>query len=172
PEGHLKLGRDPSVNDLLAREAAALRRMAEHGDPRYLPYVPRLVETFRHRSASGPTRRANVIATSASRLHSLAEVQLKRPHGLDPRDAAWMWRRLLVAIGLAHRAGVVHGAIVPQHVLIEPDEHGVVLIDWCYSASDPAEHIAAIVPGHRDDYPPEVLDRGTPGPYTDIYMAA
>ncbi|WP_433615436.1 serine/threonine protein kinase [Dactylosporangium sp. CA-139114] len=172
PEGHLKLVRDPSCNDLMAREAAALRRMAEHGDPRYLPYVPRLLETFRHRSESGQTRRANVIATSAPRLHSLQEVQRKRPDGLDPRDAAWMWRRLLVALGLAHRAGVVHGAIVAQHVLIEPDEHGVVLVDWCYSASDPSQRIAAIVPGHRDDYPPEVLSRAAPGPYTDIHMAA
>jgi serine/threonine protein kinase len=172
PDGHLKLVRDPSCNDLMAREAAALRRMAELGDPRYLPYVPRLVDSFRHRSTAGETRRGNVIATSAARLHSLQEVHTKRPHGLDPRDAAWMWRRLLVALGLAHRAGVVHGAIVARHVLIEPDDHGVVLVDWCYSASDPSEHIAAIVPGHRDDYPPEVLDRGTPGPYTDIYMAA
>ncbi|WP_433059243.1 serine/threonine protein kinase [Dactylosporangium sp. CS-033363] len=170
PEGHLKLVRDPSCNDLMAREAAALRRMAEHGDPRYLPYVPRLVDSFRHRSAAGETRRANVVAVSAARLWSLRAVQEKRPHGLDPRDAAWMWRRLLVALGLAHRAGVVHGAVVPQHVLIEPADHGVILVDWCYSASAPGERIPALVPGF--DYPPEVLSRGTPGAYTDIYMAA
>ncbi|MFG2039574.1 serine/threonine protein kinase [Dactylosporangium sp. NPDC048998] len=173
PEGHLKLVRDPACNDLMAREATALRRLAEHGDPRYLPYVPRLVDTFRHKSeTSGRPRRGNVIAVSASRLHSLAEVAERRPHGLDPRDAAWMWRRLLVALGLAHRVGVVHGAVLPEHVLIEPDEHGVVLVDWCYSASAPGERIAAIVPRHRDHYPAEVLDRGTPGPYTDLAMAA
>ncbi|WP_433218426.1 serine/threonine protein kinase [Dactylosporangium sp. CS-047395] len=170
PEGHLKLVRDPSCNDLMAREAAALRRMAEHGDPRYLPYVPRLVDAFRHKSAAGATRRANVIAVSAAGLCSLRTVQEKRPHGLDPRDAAWMWRRLLVALGLAHRAGVVHGAVVPQHVLIEPSDHGVILVDWCYSVSTPGERIPAIVPGF--DYPSEVLSRGTPGAYTDIAMAA
>ncbi|GAA3278304.1 hypothetical protein Dvina_13135 [Dactylosporangium vinaceum] len=172
PEGHLKLARDPSCNDLLAREATALRQIAEQGDPRYLPYVPRLVDSFRHRSDTGEVRRANVIGVSAARLHSLEEVRAKRPHGLDPRDAAWMWRRLLVALGLAHRAGVVHGAVVARHVLIEPDDHGVVLVDWCYSVADPHEHIPAVVPGHRPDYPPEVLARGTPGPGTDIHMAA
>jgi hypothetical protein len=173
PEGHLKLVRDPACNDLMAREAAALRRLAEHGDPRYLVYVPRLVDAFRHRpDAAEKPRRGNVVALSAGHLHSLAEVAEKRPHGLDPRDAAWMWRRLLVALGLAHRAGVVHGAVLPEHVLIEPDEHGLVLVDWCYSASGPDERIAAIVPRHRDRYPAEVLDRGTPGPYTDIAMAA
>ena len=53
--------------------------------------------------------------------------------GVDPRDAAWMWRRLLVALGFAHRAGVLHGAVLPEHVLIHPGEHGLVLVDWCYS---------------------------------------
>lgn len=171
PEGHVKLVRDPACNDLIAREATALRRLAERGDPRYLPYVPRLVDAFRHKDG-GVTRRANVIATTAYRLHSLAEVARKRPGGLDPRDAAWMWRRLLVALGLAHRAGVIHGAVLPEHVLIEPDDHGLVLVDWCYSATEPGERIAAIVPRYRDHYPAEVLDRDTPGPYTDLAMAA
>ncbi|MET7395894.1 lipopolysaccharide kinase InaA family protein [Dactylosporangium sp. NPDC005572] len=172
PEGHLKLVRDPSCNDLMAREAKALRRLAEHGDPRYLPYVPRLVDSFRHKDA-GVVRRANVIGTSAAGpLHSLADVATKRPDGLDPRDAAWMWRRLLVALGTAHRAGVVHGAVLPEHVLIQAEDHGVILVDWCYSAAEPGERIAAIVPRHRDSYPPEVLAKETPGPFTDLAMAA
>ncbi|WP_238018213.1 lipopolysaccharide kinase InaA family protein [Dactylosporangium sp. AC04546] len=167
PEGHLKLVRDPSCNDLMAREAKALRRLAERGDPRYLPYVPRLVDSFRHKDG-GVVRRANVIATTADDLHSLSEI--KEP--LDPRDAAWMWRRLLVALGMAHRAGVVHGAVLPEHVLIQPEDHGVILVDWCYSAAEPGERIAAIVPRHRDHYPPEVLAKETPGPFTDLAMAA
>jgi aminoglycoside phosphotransferase (APT) family kinase protein len=52
---------------------------------------------------------------------------------VDPRDATWMWRRLLVGLGWVHRAGVVHGAIVEDHVLIHPGEHG--LVDWCYSGN-------------------------------------
>ncbi|MET7423211.1 serine/threonine protein kinase [Dactylosporangium sp. NPDC005555] len=171
PEGHLKLVRDPACNDLMAREATALRQLADRGDPRYLPYVPRLVDSFRHQEGTA-RRRGNVIATSAKGLHSLAEVARLRPNGLDPRDAAWMWRRLLAALGLAHRAGVVHGAIVPEHVLIQPDDHGVVLVDWCYSVSEPGDRIPAIVPHRRDHYPAEVLDRETPGPYTDLAMAA
>jgi hypothetical protein len=172
PEGHLKLVRDPACNDLMAREAAALRRLAEHGDPRYLVYVPRLVDAFRHRpDAAEKPRRGNVVALSAGHLHSLAEVAEKRPHGLDPRDAAWMWRRLLVALGLAHRAGVVHGAVLPEHVLIEPDEHGLVLVDWCHSAIGPAERNPALVTARREWYPSEVIAKAAPGPGTDIAMA-
>ncbi|GAB2944387.1 hypothetical protein GCM10027280_36480 [Micromonospora polyrhachis] len=169
--GHwLKLPRDPTNNDLMEREAIALRTLAERGDPRYLPYVPRLVETFRHRDPATAARRLiNVVATAPG-LHSLAEVHRAYPHGLDPRDAAWMWRRLLVALGLAHRAGVVHGAVLPDHVLIEPTEHGVVLVDWCYSVIG-EDTVPALVPAYADWYPPEVPARHRPGPGTDIAMA-
>jgi hypothetical protein len=168
----LKLPRDRANNDLMAREQLALRRIESSGDPRYLPYVPRLVDTFRHRDlATGDERRVTVLA-AADGLVSLAEVMRGRPDGLDPRDVAWMWRRLLVALGLAHRAGVVHGAVVPDHVLIEPAEHGVVLVDWCYSVTDRDDTVPAVVPAYVDWYPDEVHERWRPGPGTDIAMAA
>ncbi|WP_320067301.1 serine/threonine protein kinase [Micromonospora sp. RTGN7] len=167
----LKLPRNPADNDLMAREAHALRTVEERGDPRYLPYLPRLVDSFRHRDVStGAERRITVLATAPG-LHSLDEVRRAYPGGLDARDAAWMWRRLLVALGLAHRAGVVHGAVLPRHVLIEPDGHGVVLVDWCFSVVGGGT-IAALVPGHEDWYPPEVAAKRPCGPGTDLAMAA
>ncbi|RIV38908.1 serine/threonine protein kinase [Micromonospora radicis] len=167
----LKLPRAPGDNDLMAREERALRRLAERGDPRWLPYVPRLVDSFTHRdAATGAERRINVLATAPG-LRSLVEVRRAYPDGLDGQDVAWMWRRLLVALGLAHRAGVVHGAVLPPHVLIEPAAHGVVLVDWCFS-TEPGGVVPALVPDHRDWYPAEVPERRPAGPGTDIAMAA
>jgi hypothetical protein len=57
--------------------------------------------------------------------------------GLDLRNAAWIWRRLLFALGHAHLAGLVHGEVTPESVRILPVEHGLVLTDWCH----------AVVPG-------------------------
>ncbi|MET7875677.1 serine/threonine protein kinase [Micromonospora profundi] len=166
----LKLPRRPTDNDLMAREAHALHTIAERGDPRYLPYVPRLVDEFRHSdAATGAERRINVLATAPG-LHDLDAVRRAYPDGLDARDVAWMWRRLLVALGLAHRAGVVHGAVLPRHVLIEPAAHGVVLVDWCFSAPV-GSTIPAMVPGYQDWYPPEVFQKRQCGPGTDIWMA-
>jgi serine/threonine protein kinase len=168
----LKQPRQPGNNDLMEREAAALRRIATAGDPRYLPYVPRLVDTFRHRDpGSGAERRVNVLG-SVPHLCSVADLIRMRPDGLDPRDAAWIWRRLLVALGLAHRAGVVHGAVLPEHILVETTDHGVVLVDWCYSVIDGLDHVPAMVPRYADWYPPEVHKRQTPGPGTDVALAA
>jgi serine/threonine protein kinase len=81
-----------------------------------------------------------------------------------------MWRRLLVAIGAAHRAGVIHGAVLPEHVLIHPAEHGLVLIDWCYSGQ-PGQPLPAIVARYCDWYPPEILARRPAGPDIDIWLA-
>ncbi len=167
----LKLPRYPADNDLMAREARALRAIEERGDPRHLPYVPRLVDSFLVRDpGSGAERLVNVVAAVPG-LHSLDEVRRAYPDGLEARDAAWMWRRLLVALGLAHRAGVVHGAVLPRHVLIEPDAHGLVLVDWCFSVLGDGA-VPALVPGHEDWYPAEVTGRRPAGPGTDLAMAA
>ncbi|MFA1547369.1 molecular chaperone DnaJ [Actinomadura chokoriensis] len=173
----LKMPRDPRDSDLVEREAVALRQLHDDGDGRFLPYVPRLVESFTHRdAATGARRRVNVIA-ALDGFHSLAAVQAAFPDGVDPRDAAWMWRRLLVGLGFAHRAGVLHGAVLPEHVMIHPERHGLVLVDWCYSVpgcharTDPSGRVPAMVARHAGRYPPEVPGRRPASPATDIHMA-
>jgi len=168
----LKLARDPHDNDLMDREAAALAWMRSHADGAYLAYLPHLAGRQRQQDpATGIQRRANLIGWLDGFV-SLADVRSAYPGGVDPRDAAWMWRRLLVAIGTAHRAGVIHAAILPEHVMIHPADHGLVLADWCYSVSAPAGPVAAIVSRYRDWYPAEVLARRPPGPDLDIYLAS
>ena len=158
----LKVPRSPADNDLMATEADALRRLRDHGDPKYRPYAPRLIDSFTHEDAQRKRRTVTVLERQNGFV-PLSRITKR----LDPRDGAWMWRRLLAGLGWAHRAGVVHGAVLADHVLIHPREHGLVLVDWCYSGNRPA----AIVARHRDAYPPEVLDDKTATEATDIYMA-
>ncbi|MCW2936191.1 MAG: heat shock protein DnaJ domain protein [Actinomycetia bacterium] len=172
PAGVLKLARDPADGDLIGREAAALRWIAGHGDPAYLPYVPTLVETRRYADpATGVTRRGNVLA-ELSGFVTLEAVGHRFPAGLDPRDVAWIWRRALVALGFAHHSGLIHGAVLPRHLLIHPNEHGLCLIDWCYSSRGPnPATLPAIVARYRHWYPGEVGPGHQPGPDLDIYLA-
>lgn len=169
----LKIPRDPADSDLMQREARALTRLRREGEARYRAYAPRLVESFRHRETGSATERRVNVLRRLSGFHTLAEVRAAHPDGLDPRDAAWMWRRLLVALGWAHRAGVIHGAVLPEHVLIHPAEHGLVIVDWCYSVTaDPAGTVPALVERYRDWYPPEVTGRRPATPATDIHLAS
>jgi serine/threonine protein kinase len=165
--GLLKLPRLPADDDLLRREIEALRRLDAH--PEYRAYAPRLLDTLTH--DAGGVRRTGAVLERLDGFVGLDEVSRRLPGGLDARDAAWIWRRLLVALGWAHRAGVVHGAILPEHVLVHPGEHGLALVDWCYSVR-PGERVPALVTRHRDHYPPEVPARRPAGPATDLHAAA
>lgn len=169
--GLLKVPRDQADSDLLEREAVALRQLPKDGDGRFLPYVPKLIESFKVQH-----RTANVIQRLDG-FASLVQVRDAYPGGVDPRDAAWMWRRLLVALGFAHRAGVLHGAVLPEHVLIHPGQHGLVLVDWCYSVPgcyahiDGSGRVPALVARRASWYPPEVPAKETASPATDLFMA-
>jgi hypothetical protein len=170
-DGLLKLARDPADNDLMRAETVALAALRTRAEPRFQAYFPGLVRAQRRRDpGSGVERRATVIARLAG-FRSLAEVRGAFPGGLDPRDAAWMWRRLLVALGAAHRAELIHGAVLPEHVMIHPGEHGLVLIDWCYSGPAPALRVRTVVKRYLDWYPPEVLAGDPAGPDLDIWLA-
>ncbi len=167
----LKVVRRPADNDLLHGEAAALRRVAANVRPEHRAYLPRLRDAFTHRDRDSGADRAVAVYDRLDGFVSLAAVRDAVPHGLDARDVAWMWRRLLVAIGVAHRAGVVHGAVLPEHVLIEPREHGLVLVGWTYAATGKAGRVPAMVGRYRDWYPPEVPARAPATAATDIYLA-
>ncbi len=170
-QGLLKIARDPGDNDLMRREAAALSQLDSQVDATLRAYFPQLVEAQRRQDPlTGVLRRANVVARLTG-FRTLAEVQAAFPLGLDPRDAAWMWRRLLVALGAAHRAGLVHGAVLPEHVMIHPRQHGLVLVDWCYSCPAPDGQVRALVKRYLSWYPPEVLSEHTAGPDLDIWLA-
>lgn len=169
--GVLKMPRSPRDTDLMEREAKALKAL-DKADSDYRHFASMLVETFRHKDATTKElRRANVFEPLEG-FYSLAEVADAYPNGVDPRDVAWMWRRLFVAIGLAADNGIVHGAVVPDHVMIHPTMHGVVLTDWCYSCMDDDQTIPAIVPGRRAFYPQSVIDKEPPTYAVDVAMAA
>jgi len=170
-DGLRKIARDPADNDLMDRECRALGLLGRQAGRPQRAYFPRLVQAQRITDpATGARRRCNVIGPLEGFV-SLADVRAAFPAGVDPRDAAWMWRRLLVAIGAAHRAGLVHGAVLPEHVMIHPAEHGVVLVDWCYSGQ-PGAPLPAIVSRYLAWYPPEIPAREPAGPDTDIWLAS
>lgn len=165
----LKIPRRAAANRLLAGERNALRDIAitasEHEWLR--PYFPELVDTVDHLdSDSGEHRTVNVLNALTEGFVSLEQVRTAYPDGLDPRDYAWMHRRLLRCLAGATLAGWVHTALSPANVLIHPQHHGVVLAGWSF-ATRPGAPAAATLGSL--DYPPEIRDAVSPA--TDVYMA-
>ncbi|QFU86847.1 adenylate cyclase [Amycolatopsis sp. YIM 10] len=163
----VKLVRDPALNPLLHAEWTALRALDDLTERhRWLrPYYPRLIDT------SGPVARGDRAFTVLDPLidgfTTLADIRKAFPGGLDGRDYAWMHRRLLRAVAGAHRAGVVHGHITPDNVLVHPEQHGIVLVGWSFAVGDGELPVAV---DNSADYPPEVHKGQPVTAATDVHM--
>ena len=86
---------------------------------------------------------------------------------------AWMWRRILVALGFAHVNGIIHGAVLPANILIQPEEHGLMLeIGSTPSALRQENILSHIDPDFATWYPPEIAKNEVPTFGMDINMSA
>lgn len=164
----LKLARSPRDNDLMLREARALRALSA-GERKFRPFVPELLDSFRY-STDSTERRANVI-NRLNGFYTLRDVRGAYPMGVDPKDMTWMLKRLLITLGFAHQLGVIHGGVTPDHVMIHPEKHGLVLVDWTAACLKEDGIVPLISPDWQDMYPTEVSEKKKPGSGTDIFMA-
>ncbi|HEY1135457.1 MAG TPA: hypothetical protein VGE77_12860 [Nocardioides sp.] len=165
----VKIARRRSSSRFLRNERTALTRLADEGEGWLAPYVPRLLDTAT--LGSGDDRREADVLDALGRAEgfvSLAEVRRAAPAGLDGRDWAWMQRRILRALAGVHAVGLVHGAVLPENVLIHPEQHGVVLTGWSF-ATRPGRPAEGVVASQAAAYPPEVTG-GTLTPATDVAM--
>jgi hypothetical protein len=180
-QGLFKIAREPTSNHRVLNEAQTLRRLHSL-DPtaNYTPFLPALEESLAVGDPSTATpRQANILRlhddiASPDELYTLVDVRHHYPRGVDPKDVAWIWRRLLAVLGFAHDAGVVHAAVLPMHVLIEPREHKLVLVDWCWAAvpSDPTKPIDLLPGGYAPWYKRHAAATRPPVPALDLALAA
>ena len=64
---------------------------------------------------------------------SLADVlhSMRPGHpGMNPRHIVWIWRRILDILAFVHANGWAHGDLAPDHLLVHPRDHNVLIIGW------------------------------------------
>ena len=134
----LKIARTHLSNQYVLRESQTLKRLQnEDRERKFAPFLPQAIGTLNYEQAGNePPRVAEVLGYhqgigGPDDLYTLEEIRDAYPSGIDSRDMAWMWRRLLSILGFVHQSGIVHGSVTPDHVLIEPKDHKLVLIGWC-----------------------------------------
>jgi len=177
----LKINRHVRNNDLLQAEVQSLKRLERalgsksksrsrsKANP-LRAHFPTLVEHFKISDEANSQRQTNVLQVEADYV-TLEQVIEAYPTGLHPADMAWMFNRVLAALGVSHEQGIIHGAVVPAHIMIRPPDHNGMLIDWCYSVKV-GQTIKAVSPSNKAYYPPEVFAKLPATAATDIYMAA
>jgi|GEM_PF-938917 len=187
----LKIVRQPSDNDLLDNEAWVLGELhAKTGERArvFRKYLPKILDTFSLIESGGRQRRVNVLdiaepeaeyvrrllakkgVTASKDYFSLAEIREAYPEGLETADAAWMIRRAFEGLGWVHSVGYVHGAVLPEHVIVHPTEHGARLVGWSYAVRAGAR-LTAISASRKGMYPPGVFRRERAKPVLDIQLA-
>ena len=70
-----------------------------------------------------------------------------------------------------HAAGWIHGAVLPQHLLVNVRDHGVVLAGFSRAARA-GEKLRAITRDARAFYPDDVAAGGPASTRTDLAMSA
>lgn len=173
----LKIARHRQDAKLFAREAQVLQQLQGKTDRQeFGHYFPVCLESFAIRQPGRGVRAINVLDYRPE-FFTLEQVRAKYTDGVEPRHFAWMFNRILGALGYAHRQKLVHGAVTPAHMLVRADDdrsgplHGGILIDWTLSVDD-GQKLPIIASAYRDWYPPEVFAKKPVNATLDIYMAA
>lgn len=153
-------------DNLLLKERMILRQLREqsHGELS-AEYFPVPTESFR----SG-RRLVSAFAWREGFLPA-EEILRRHPRGVGGRHLAWMFNRTLEALGFSHRLGWIHGAVLPQHLLFNPETHGLQLVGWIH-AEQRDSPLRIVSRNFKAWYPPECHQREAATPATDIYLAA
>lgn len=161
-----KIARNRKDNDLMERESKALQALhAKKKGPKLSSYIPELKSSL---LASG--RRANVMTYSADFV-SVEEIVRRMKGGVEFKHIVWMMNRLLSCLGYAQVHDVVHGAVVPSHILYNLKTHDMRLVDWCYSV-ETGKSLSAVVRKYKSLYAPELLLQLSAHSQGDLFMAA
>ncbi|BCM93928.1 hypothetical protein IAD21_05823 [Abditibacteriota bacterium] len=177
----VKYTRDVSDNDLLEREFSVLKSFhLPEADPdaeaffaRQRAYVPYPISSFSILDEIKTKHRANLLRVPKGPCYTVETLRKEKfPGGIEPRHVWWIFRRLLLTLWMSHLKGYIHGGVTPDHVLIFPEEHGIVLLDWTCAAKVGEEYVPAINPEYQEYYPPELLRKEVAAPSADIFMAA
>jgi serine/threonine protein kinase len=176
PRAILKIVRSPKDNDLMANEISTLQAIQGTKCKTLKAFVPTVLDSFK-----ASNRQAVVTTIAEDELRSggietllpLSEITALHPGPLNFRHVVWMSNRLLTTLCFVHDAGIVHGAITPDHLMFGPESHMMRLVDWSYAVTAQSKsHIKAISKKNSIFYPIEVYRKRPPVPATDLFMWA
>ena len=166
----IKVCRNAANNDLMKTEADILAMLPAKLDPKHAVYFPSLLDSFEVPQGAAKVR-VNVFGALPDGAVSLTAVRERYPDGIDPKDAAWMWNRMLEALHLLHVEGYIHANVTPDRFLIVPTTHQGILTDFCYArkVGQPAK---AISPRWAGFYPSDLIGKKGLDTGVDLCLAA
>ncbi len=149
----LKVGRRAEDDPLLLREGRILWGL-------HHPALPTLRDAFR--------------TEDGALALAIRFVEGRTLDAVAPIDAAAAIRllgRLLKGLRVLHHRGIVHADVKPRNIIVEPDGHGAVLVDFGLAAVRPTASTRPL--GRTEVFAaPETEAGGPPLPESDLYGLA
>jgi len=144
--------------ELFLKEAAALWDLRHHALPavRDMFQLPDGKYAMVMSYIPGPT------------IEQLLDKYKAKGEEIDPENICWIMERVLDALRYMHYHGVVHGDVKPQNIIIQPEQHTCVLVDFGLASVKPSSGSSA------DGYTPlfaspESLNNKPLLPESDLY---
>ncbi len=93
---------------------------------------------------------------------------IQKTKKLDAEDVSWITERALNILKYLHYHGVVHGDVKPQNIIVQPETHNVVLVDYGLSLIRPSVNDGS--KGYTPYFAsPEQIEGRTLVPESDFY---
>jgi hypothetical protein len=170
----LKVLRSERDEPLMQNELAVLARLeasTERGSGYFSGLLPQRAFAGKLEGPGFPRHFAAAFRQPPGFAHTLEQLHQHFPGGVDPRHAIWIWRRALELLDWIHRSGVVHGAILPAHLLIDAREHSVALVGFSCAGSA-GSPLRAMDESQAAIYGPNDASPATLSPAADLAMLA
>lgn len=129
-----------------------------------LGFYPKTVEGFETNEGLKGT-----IQTMPNGFVPFSQILKRYPSGIGGRDIGWIFKRVFMALGMAHDLDIVHAGVSLDSFYIHPEEHGIILNDWQYSQK--TGNTLSAVP-FTDGYPQKFLDKAPVTPDLDLLLAS
>lgn len=107
-----------------------LQRSDAQGSQTFTRLLPQPILHGDVSAGSFAGQRVSIFRWANGFYHTFEEVHQAYPQGIPPRASIWIWRRILEVLSFIHNSGIVHGAILPAHLLVQENEHGVRLVGY------------------------------------------
>ena len=108
-----------------------------------------------------------VLAMSFVEGKSLDKI-IEKHKALHPEEVSWITQRVLNALHYLHHEGIIHGDIKPPNLIVQPQKHNALLVDFGLSSLKPTSKTMA--QGYTTVFAaPEVVDGKPPLPQSDFY---
>ncbi len=170
----LKILRESQNVDRFDNEWNALQTLHKSGAPGAETYVKLLPQPVMHGDSTGGShtgQRVNIYRHASGFRHTFNDVLQAYPQGIPPRASIWVWRRILEVLSFIHASGMAHGAVLPEHLLIQDNEHGVRLVGYS-SAGRLGKKLTSLSKDNEPFFPKESQLKSGLSSQLDIVMSA